>query len=46
MVAFFMVSIDQLEADVDLCMVEERVQEALQAKFPYNDVTVESVEDY
>ena len=41
MVAFFMVSIDQLEADVDLCMVEERVREALQAKFLYNDVTVE-----
>ena len=41
MVAFFMVSIDQLEADADLRMVEERVREALQAKFPYHDVTVE-----
>ena len=54
MVAFFMVSIDQLEADADLRMVEERVREDIRAavqkvldeRFIFNTITVEPAEDY
>lgn len=44
MIAYFTVTVDQLEEDADLDLIREAIEEALAKRFPFHDTAV-GIED-